>query len=157
MTDKPTLKCWIVGGTNGSGKSSIYHNSSELLGSGEFVNADVVARQISPHDTDTARLTAGRQVIERLNHLISRRENFVYETTLSSKQSIDLISTARNSGCRVGLLFVILSNVGLNVKRVHERVSRGGHSITDEQSQIFRPQFGLLMKLSFSRIAALRQ
>jgi hypothetical protein len=56
MTDKPTLKCWIVGGTNGSGKSSIYQNSSELLGSGEFVNADLVARRISPHDTDTARL-----------------------------------------------------------------------------------------------------
>jgi predicted ABC-type ATPase len=129
MTDKSTLKCWIVGGTNGSGKSSIYQNSSELIGSGEFVNADLVPRQISPHDTDNASLIAGRRVIERLQHLISHRENFVYETTLSSKQSIQLISTARNSGYRVGLLFVILSNVGLNVKRVHERVSRGGHSI----------------------------
>jgi predicted ABC-type ATPase len=54
MTDKSTLKCWIIGGTNGSGKSSIYQNSSELIGSGEFVNADIVARQISPHDTDAA-------------------------------------------------------------------------------------------------------
>jgi predicted ABC-type ATPase len=139
MTDKSTLKCWIVGGTNGSGKSSIYQNSSELIGSGEFVNADLVARQISPHDTDTASLIAGRRVIERLQHLISHRENFVYETTLSSKQSIQLISTARNSGYRVGLLFVILSNVGLNVKRVHERVSRGGHSIPDD---VIRRRYG---------------
>jgi predicted ABC-type ATPase len=139
MTDKPTLKCWIVGGANGAGKSSIYQNSSELIGSGEFVNADIVARQISPHDTDTASLTAGRRVIKRLDHLISKQENFVYETTLSSKQSIDLMSTARTSGYRVGLLFVILSNVGLNVKRVHERVSRGGHSIPDE---VIRRRYG---------------
>jgi phosphoglycolate phosphatase-like HAD superfamily hydrolase len=38
MTDKPALKCWIVSGTDGSGKSSIYHNSSELLGSGELTS-----------------------------------------------------------------------------------------------------------------------
>jgi predicted ABC-type ATPase len=139
MTDKPTLKCWIVGGTNGSGKSSIYQNSSELIGSGEFVNADIVARQISPHDTDTASLIAGRRVIERLGQLISKRENFVYETTLSSNQSIDLMFTARTSGYRVGLLFVTLSNVGLNVKRVHERVSRGGHSIPDD---VIRRRYG---------------
>jgi predicted ABC-type ATPase len=139
MTDKPTLKCWIVGGTNGSGKSSIYQNSSELVGFGEFINADVFARQISPHNTDTASLIAGRQVIKRLGYLISKQENFVYETTLSSKQSIDLMSTARTSGYRVGLLFVILSNVGLNVKRVHERVSRGGHSIPDD---VIRRRYG---------------
>jgi predicted ABC-type ATPase len=58
MTDQATLKCWIIGGTNGSGKSSIYQNSLELRGSGEFVNADLVARQISPHNTDTASLIA---------------------------------------------------------------------------------------------------
>jgi predicted ABC-type ATPase len=139
MTDKSTLKCWIIGGTNGSGKSSIYQNSSELIGSGEFVNADIIARQISPHDTDSASLIAGRRVIERLDHLILKQENFVYETTLSSKQSIDLMSTARISGYRVGLFFVILSNVGLNVKRVHERVSRGGHSIPDD---VIRRRYG---------------
>ncbi len=139
MTDKPTLKCWIIGGTNGSGKSSIYQNSSELIGSGEFVNADIVARQISPHDTDAASLIAGRRVIERLDQLISKRENFVYETTLSSRQSIDVMSTARTSGYRVGLLFIILSSVGLNVKRVHERVSRGGHSIPDD---VIRRRYG---------------
>jgi predicted ABC-type ATPase len=63
---------------------------AELIGSGELVNADIIARQISPHDTDTASLIAGRRVIKCLDHLISKQENFVYETTLSSKQSIDL-------------------------------------------------------------------
>jgi predicted ABC-type ATPase len=39
----------------------------------------------------------------------------------------------------VGLFFVILSNVGLNVKRVHERVSRGGHGIPDD---VIRRRYG---------------
>ncbi|MDO9297209.1 zeta toxin family protein [Bradyrhizobium sp.] len=132
MIDTSLLKCWIVGGTNGSGKSSIYQNSRELQGSGEFVNADLIARGISPGRPESVSRLAGRRVIERLDRLISDQRNFVYETTLSSHQSLDLLSTARNSGYRVGLMFVVLSNVGLNVRRVHERVSRGGHSIPDD-------------------------
>lgn len=132
MIDTSLLKCWIVGGTNGSGKSSIYQNSMELQQSGEFVNADLVARGISPSRPESVSRLAGRRVIERLDRLVSDRRDFVYETTLSSHQSLDLLSTARNSGYRVGLMFVVLSSVGLNVRRVHERVSRGGHSIPDD-------------------------
>jgi len=139
MIDTPALKCWIVGGTNGSGKSSLYGNSSELRGSGEFVNADLVARAISPDKPEAVSRLAGRRVIEQLDRLISERKNFVYETTLSSNQSIALLSAARNSGYRVGLVFVVLSSIGLNIRRVHERASRGGHSIPDD---VIRRRYG---------------
>jgi predicted ABC-type ATPase len=36
---------------------------------------------------------------------------------------------ARDSGYQVGLIFVVLADVELNVKRIAERVSRGGHDI----------------------------
>lgn len=36
-------------------------------------------------------------------------------------------------------MFVVLSSVELNVKRVHERVSRGGHSIPDD---VIRRRYG---------------
>lgn len=43
MSDKGAPVCTLLAGTNGSGKSSLY----ELLDPpGEFVNADVVAKQI---------------------------------------------------------------------------------------------------------------
>lgn len=42
------------------------------------------------------------------------------------------MATARDAGYRVGLVFVVLKNVDLNVRRVHERVNRGGHSIPDD-------------------------
>jgi predicted ABC-type ATPase len=131
MTQSYVARCTILGGTNGSGKSSIFENAARLQGSGEFVNADVVARTISSQNPEAASAAAGRQVIRRLRELIARQQDFVFETTLSSNQSVALMNTARDAGYHVSLLFIVLTNVELNVRRVHERVSRGGHTIPD--------------------------
>ena len=125
-------RCTILGGTNGSGKSSIFDNSPELQIVGDFINADQVARSISPDRPETVSGEAGRRVILELARLISAQQDFVLETTLSSKQSLRLMRAARDAGYLVGLVFVVLMNVDLNVRRVHERVSRGGHSIPDQ-------------------------
>jgi predicted ABC-type ATPase len=131
MTQAFTARCTILGGTNGSGKSSFFDRSPHLQASGEFVNADLVARSISPERPESVSGPAGRKVIRRLAELISGLQDFVLETTLSSNQSLNLMRTARDAGYHVGLVFVVLKNVGLNVHRVHERVSRGGHFIPD--------------------------
>jgi predicted ABC-type ATPase len=130
--DATAPKCWIIGGTNGAGKSSIVQNSPELRHSGEFVNADLIAREISPDRPEAVSRLAGRRVIERLDLLIAENRSFLYETTLSSGQSIGLMSKAREAGYRVGLIFVLLKNVNLNIRRVRERVRRGGHDIPKE-------------------------
>jgi len=95
--------CRIIGGTNGAGKSSIVEISPRLRDAGEFVNADVVARAISPERPEVVSHLAGRRVVERLHRLVSERKDFVYETTLSSHQSVAIMSTARAAGYRVGL------------------------------------------------------
>jgi predicted ABC-type ATPase len=60
------------------------------------------------------------------------RDDFVYETTLSSRQSIELMRLAGAGGDEVGLVFVALNNADLNVQRVAERVARGGHHISED-------------------------
>ena len=124
-------RCTILGGTNGSGKSSLFETSLGLQFVGEFVNADIIARAISAKQPESVSAEAGRRVIARLAANISHRRDFVFETTLSSHQSLNVMKAAREAGYRVGLVFILLENVGLNVHRVHERVSRGGHSIPD--------------------------
>ena len=94
--DTTPPECWIIGGTNGAGKSSIHQISPELRSSGEFVNADLITRDMAPERPESVSNRAGRQVIARLDELISARGNFVYETTLSSHQSIDLMNKSRN-------------------------------------------------------------
>ena len=120
--------CTVIGGPNGSGKSTVF----ELLNpEGEFVNADVIARRIHPLAPQSVDLLAAKATLERLQELLNDSRNFVFETTLSGRQPIALMERARNSGYQVGLVFVVLADVDLNVKRVAERVSKGGHDIPD--------------------------
>jgi predicted ABC-type ATPase len=120
--------CTIIGGPNGSGKSTI----ARALGpSGEFVNADREARRLNPVSPELASIAAGRFILLRLEALVSERQDFSYETTLSSHQSIALMSRCRRLGYKVSLVYVALEDADLNVLRVAQRVARGGHHIAE--------------------------
>jgi predicted ABC-type ATPase len=132
MSTRFVASCTILGGTNGSGKSTIHEQSVGLQIEGEFVNADVLARRISPSAPESVSFRAGKLVIKRLGELIAARHSFVHETTLSSRQSLQVMRKARAAAYHVGLIFVVLHNVELNVFRVGERVKMGGHSIPEK-------------------------
>jgi predicted ABC-type ATPase len=131
MSAQFVASCTILGGTNGSGKSTIYEEAVRPQIAGEFVNADVLARRIAPDAPESASLRAGKQVVARLRELIAARQSFIHETTLSSHQSLQVMRQARSAGYHVGLIFVVLHNVELNILRVRERVRMGGHSIPE--------------------------
>jgi predicted ABC-type ATPase len=118
----------VIGGPNGSGKSTIFE---PLNPKGEFVNADVIARRINPHAPQSVDLSAAKATLERVRELLNEGRDFVFETALSGHQPIALMERARKAGYQVGLVFVALADVDLNVKRVAERVSKGGHEIPD--------------------------
>ncbi len=121
-------RCTILAGPNGSGKSSLY---GRLGAPGVFVNADMVARRLSPSRPEAAALQAGREVVATLDRLMSDGADFAYETTLSSAQSLAVMRRARSTGYDVSLVFVLLSNADLNVARVGQRVAMGGHDIPE--------------------------
>ncbi len=77
-------------------------------------------------------MAAGRQTLAELERLLAARESFVYETTLSSRQSIELMRTARAASYDVWLVFVMLTSADLHVERVANRVARGGHHIPED-------------------------
>lgn len=116
--------CTILAGPNGSGKSSI---ATLLRLVGEFVNADDIARA-----TGCGRTKAARLAIRRLDRLIAERQDFIFETTLSSHHALATMRRARDGGYEVGLVFVALASADLNVHRVAERVGRGGHDIPED-------------------------
>lgn len=98
-------RCTIIGGPNGSGKSAIY---SLLDPPGEYVSADLFAKSLNPENPEAASLQAGRIAIRRLDELISEGASFAYETTLSSRQAMNLMRRARREHYQVGLAFVVL-------------------------------------------------
>lgn len=136
--------CVILGGPNGSGKSSAY---AKLELDGAFVNADEIAKQLTgTKDGRIAAMAAGRAALMTLREMIKTRQSFIFETTLSSQQSINLMSEAQRAGYYVGLYYVALDAVELNIERVKRRVEKGGHDIPED---IIRRRYeGSLQKLS---------
>jgi len=58
---------FLIGGPNGAGKTTAsFVLLPKYLDVFEFVNADEIARGINPVGPETAQLTAGRVMIERI-------------------------------------------------------------------------------------------
>lgn len=96
---------------------------------GTFVNADLTAKLLAPAHPEAVSFAAGRLVIRQLDVLIRDRTSFVYETTISGSQPLDIMRRAKAAGFKIGFVFVILSTVELNIERVSQRVAQGGHDI----------------------------
>jgi predicted ABC-type ATPase len=127
MNDK---KLYIIAGCNGAGKTTAsFTILPEILDCKEFVNADEIAKGLSPFQPEKVSFEAGRIMLNRINELLSDNENFAFETTLSSRSYKTKIAEAKKNGYRVTLLFFWLQNVELAKERVKIRVSEGGHNI----------------------------
>ena len=126
----PLKKIYIIAGPNGAGKTTAsYTFLPEILGCKEFINADEIAKGLSPFNTESVAFRAGRLMLERIKYMITKGETFSFETTLSTKSYYALIKKAKYSGYRVTLLFFSLNSKEVAIKRVKNRVDEGGHDI----------------------------
>lgn len=73
----------------------------ELSNVKEFVNADEIARGLSHFQPDKVAIEAGKIMLGRINDLLSQRQDFAFETTLSSKNIVRCINTAKRAGYTV--------------------------------------------------------
>jgi len=92
------------------------------------VNADEIAKGLSPFQPEMVSLEAGRIMLERINALMNSKENFAFETTLATKSYKSKIFLAREKGYTITLLFFWLQDVNLAIERVKTRVLEGGHN-----------------------------
>ena len=127
----PTM--YIIGGCNGAGKTTAsFTVLPELLHCYEFVNADEIAKGLSPFRPESVAIEAGRLMLQRIDELMAQRVDFAFETTLAASIHLRTIAKAQALGYRVHLLFFWLESVELAQQRVQSRVKEGGHSISPE-------------------------
>jgi len=130
MNDK---KLYIIAGCNGAGKTTAsFTILPEILDCKEFVNADEIAKGLSPFQPEKVSFEAGRIMLKRINELLSENETFAFETTLSTRSYKNKIAEAKEKGYRVTLLFFWLQSIELAKERVKTRVLEGGHNIESE-------------------------
>ena len=124
---------YIVSGCNGAGKTTAsYTVLPEILECREFVNADEIARGLSPFNAEGVAIEAGRLMLQRIEELLKEDVTFAIETTLATRSYMNLVRRAQRQGYRVNLLYFWLSGPELAMRRVAERVSKGGHDIPEE-------------------------
>lgn len=121
---------YIIAGCNGAGKTTAsFTVLPDLLECREFVNADEIAKGLSPFNPESVAIEAGRLMLQRINLLLDQRKTFAIETTLATRSYSSLVKRAQNNGYSVVLLFFWLPSPEMAEKRVAKRVSEGGHDI----------------------------
>jgi len=126
-------RLYIIAGPNGAGKTTAsYTILPEIFECKEFVNADEIARGISPFNPENVGIRAGRIMLSRIQELLDNEDSFAFETTLSTKSYTGLIKKAKEKDYEIILLFLTLDSQELAIKRVETRVKEGGHNIPIE-------------------------
>ena len=123
-------RLYIISGCNGAGKTTAsYTVLPDLLNLHTFVNDDEIADELSPQEPEREMIRASRLMLERVEQLIERDEDFAVETTLATKSLAGMISRAQHKGYMVGIFYFWLKSPELAIKRVAMRVAAGGHNI----------------------------
>jgi predicted ABC-type ATPase len=122
----------VIAGPNGAGKSTAAPRLLKgSLGVVEFLNADLIARGLSPFDPEGAALAASGVMLERMETLAVRGVSFGLESTLAARSLAPRLRDLVKRGYEFHLVFLYLPSADLAVGRVADRVRHGGHNVPE--------------------------
>jgi len=117
----------IIGGVNGTGKSSfsgIWKSKNEI--SGEIIDADKITAKNGVFPQEGEKLA-----VLRIAELLENEKNLTLETTLEGNKAEITASTAKELGYYIRLYYIGLNTPEECLRRINNRISRGGHDIGD--------------------------
>ena len=124
---------YIIAGCNGAGKTTAsFTVLPQMLECKEFINADEIARGLSPFQPEKVAIEAGKLMLKRIDDLLQQGVSFAFETTLATKIYKQKILLAKTIGYKITLVFFWLRSAELAKNRVKIRVAAGGHNIENE-------------------------
>lgn len=82
---------YVIGGANGSGKTTVALNLLPFLSLFEYINADAIAAGLSPLNPESMAIQAGRLMLERLRIVANSTIDFAFETTLAARTYVPFL------------------------------------------------------------------
>ena len=138
----------IIAGPNGAGKTTFAKQFlPEEAGFIDFINADLIARELSPLAPEKVALQAGKIMLEKISQKVARGESFAFETTLSGINYVKRIVKWKSAGYHVKLFFLTLPSADVAVARVKARVAQSGHDVPEA---VIRRRFDAGIRLFYS-------
>lgn len=126
----------VFAGPNGSGKSTITKLAKVIE---PYINADDIKRTNYCSDLEAA------QIAERMREeAVSKKESFTFETVLSTERNLNLLKKAKKQGYFIRCIYVLTSDVNVNVFRVESREALGGHGVPEDK---IRSRYDKALKL----------
>lgn len=123
---------YLITGPNGVGKTTF---AREFLPKEvkcvRFMNADEVARGLSPFAPEAAAIRAGRVVLGEIRSAIRSGESFGWESTLAGQGHARTLRQARDLGYEVELHYLAVTTPRICIERVARRVAEGGHHVPE--------------------------
>lgn len=124
----------IIAGVNGVGKSS-------LIGILMQINS-TLGMIIDATNTDED------EAVRRIENCLNSGVNFTQETTLSGVRTLKTVQTARENGYRINLYYVAVNSADESLRRIENRVRKGGHDIPAEDvKRRYQSRFSDLLKV----------
>src|SRR5688572_13533284 len=106
-TSKPVI--YLIAGCNGAGKTTFAREFLPMeVKCLRFLNADEIARGLSPLDPGASAVKAARLLLKEVHGDIRRRQTFALETTLSGLTYLRLFRQARRRGYTLKLFYLWL-------------------------------------------------
>ena len=117
----------VFAGPNGSGKTTITKMAKTV---GEYINADDIKKTTLCTDMEAA--VKAEELREKM---IEQKKDFTFETVLSTERNLLLLKKAKERGFFIRGIYVLTSNVDINVARISAREALGGHGVQEAVRQ----------------------
>lgn len=126
----PTL--YLFAGSNGAGKTTFARAYLRQLDPiPRFLNADEIARGLSPLNPQKLAVKAGKLLLQEIQDCLKSGDSFGLESTLSGTTYTKLLQQAKSIGFQIEIHYLWIPSPSLAIRRIAQRVKMGGHSVPE--------------------------